>query len=460
MFRHLAKSRGLTIPLLLSLGFAGAAVVATNEYTAVPSYSPPTHVVSNVPLYRQPDLAAGWRLKPIATLPEQVASLAIMPDSAPAYFGKVFAGTSPRGGVYCIDVINSYTVRTISASLGDDPDFGTCSVNHVAVRDLDHDGTPELLAETCQISPIGRPRTMVWTLGASPIPRGTARPGIDSSWSHGLGFFYTPEMGSDRFFSTYCGYGEIVEFRMLPSSSDGGFKREGLEWRQVGKLSSSGEQAITADIDNDGRLELVLAQGYQEGNAEIRLFELGEGATALRPDFIIDESHRFTNVRFLAIPGTDGTGSELVAWWAHELGGGYCEVIRYRLGPTGVLERFYIGQGIDLWPSDGQMTLADPERSGRLSVWFCSGVGSLYRMDPSRHSSIERIAHIPDGVGPITPSPRAWPSLLIGCGKQVLRLDREGMGPLPAKDWSNSVKSLAQGSPAPSDASVALVRGR
>ena len=295
------------------------------------------------------------------------------------------------------------TTLTVATGLGDVVKFGDCWVNRLVVRDLDGDGVPELIASTSQVVPRGRPRLYVWSLeNAVPTLRAMARPEIESSWSHGLGFLPRGDSGAQSLFLTFCGHGEVVEYD-YKSKSVGGFQGASLGWKKVGQLATSGEWSQDADLDNDGRLDVCLATGYSENKAAIQAFVSPSRGADLVMQHEINEQWRFANVKFVIgdLRG-DGT-SDLVAWWCTDhLTGGDCEVIRYHLGPEGVRSRDVIAQGKAeiLWPGDGQMALLDMDGNGQTEVWFAASSGNLWRYDPAQPSAVQRVLQT-SSLGPI-----------------------------------------------------------
>jgi hypothetical protein len=235
-----------------------------------------------------------------------------------------------------------------------------------------------------------------------------------------------------RIFSTFCGRGEIVEYRLDQGSSRGGFQRDSINWRLAGQLPSSGEQAESADLDRDGVPELVLAAGFDAHRAAIHVLSPGTGRDhAMKTRFVVDEGRRFGNVRFL-IGDLVGDGSrEMIAWWCLDTAGGPSEVVRYRFGPEGILDRNLLGVGPGLWCDDGQAVLADADGRGRPLVWFAARDGGLWTYDPTGPARLDRVACLAGSVGPLSPMPRGSGSgLLIGWGKAVVELRRDETAPV------------------------------
>ena len=371
------------------------------------------------------DLLPGWSIRSLTRLGDSVNSLAVSPRRN----GDVYIGTTGVGAVYRMNVMAPETVLTVSTGLGDVARFGDCWVNRLAIRDLDGDGFPELIASTSQVTPRGRPRLYIWSLATSvPVLEAMARPEIQSSWSHGLGFLPRGDSGAESLFLTFCGNGEIVEYDYKPATSPSGFQGAALAWKQVGQLPASGEWSQAADVDNDGRIDLCLAAGYAEHKAAIHAYNSPSRGADLILTHEINEQGRFANVKFLVgdLRG-DGT-SDLVAWWCTDhVYGGRCEVIRYHLGHEGVHSREVIANGkSDLfWPSDGQTALLDMDADGRPEVWFAASSGNLWRYDPTQPTALARVLKT-SSLGPIAggliPN-SSRPTLILGQGCDLLRLD-------------------------------------
>ncbi len=372
----------------------------------------------------------GWAAETIRELPERVTALTTFREERHSA-DEVFVGTSPVGGVYRFWLdLSPATITPIATNLGDGNGFGTCEVSCLAVSDLDGDGSPELLAETSQVNPAGRPRVYVWSMPAgNPILLGMARPEIASRWSHGFAII-DRDRPSRRVFTTFCGLGEVVELRLSRDApGDDRFSREGLDWRVLDRLPASGEQATAADADNDGRDDLCLATGFSRNRAAIMIYDVADhdGEPVMR--HVIDESDHFGNVRF-AVSDLDHDGTrELIAWWCTDLSFGDTMMVRYVLDAGGVRERsVLIPSGADApWPRDGQFAVADMDDDGIDEVWFVTGAGRLWRYDPSSRPCVREVATIDGEVGPLAAGrvgAANRPSLFVGSGRSVVQLTR------------------------------------
>ncbi|MFO0952974.1 MAG: hypothetical protein U0835_17840 [Isosphaeraceae bacterium] len=374
----------------------------------------------------------GLTYEVLRSLAEPVNALTVGPKGSSVQ-GLVFAGLEGKGGVLRINPAGPTGFTTVALGMGDFIDFGTCAVNHLEVHDVDGDGLPELLGSTSQVSPMGRPRMYVWaTMMSTPLLRAVARPDIQSSWSHSTAFLPRPAVSGgpsarDSAFVTFCGFGEVVEYRFDEAGGGDGFRQETLFWKKVGQLPHSGEWIQTADADNDGRTDVVVATGYAFNGAAIHIFESKAAGAPLELRHKIEEDGRFGNVRFL-VGDFRGTGArEVISWWCTDLAGGDAEMILYRLGPKGVVSREVVARGTasDLWSNDGQFVTGDTDRDGREEVWFGTLGGSVWKYDPSRASAPVRVARFQSGLGPLAIGPDLihldQPVLYVAADRSILR---------------------------------------
>jgi hypothetical protein len=396
----------------------------------------------------------------VAELPERIYSLLAANKS-------VFVGTGPNGGVYRLGDKGSIgTFLALSEGMGDAVEHGTCFVSALASKDLDGDGKPELVALTSQESPQGKPRIYVWSLSSPPQLRAVAFADVKSSWSHGIAFGFDRTTGRSTVISSYCGYGEVMEFRLCESKRPSGFSHAGIEGRRIGQLPGSGETAASSRVFNQSGKQLLIASGFRESQAEIQIYKWLPAAAPSstwsangkltsgpwKKEVVVTEDHRFANVRFLA-GDVDGDGKNtLVAWWCSSLTGGDCAMIRYSLSPHGIESRdvLFEGPAGDYWPIDGQFALADTDGDGRPEVWFASGSGKLWRyeVEPNRdRSNIPAarpvlVCESEEGMGPVAAGGAAENGaqpIYFSVGRKLLRLTgspRDPCGRVPMNQAS------------------------
>jgi hypothetical protein len=373
------------------------------------------------------DIDPRYRLEILREMPEEITALTVSSGQPLNLTGKVFVGTKPIGGVYSFNIMAPNSFFTVGEGLGDYIRSGMCDVNSLAIRDLDRDGIPELLATTSQIIPRGRPRLYAWSLSYPHVLRCMTRPNIRSSWSHGIGFLESKNAHSLSTYVTFCGYGEILEYQFVSGTNDSGFAEDSFRWKQVGQLPVSGEWIQSIDVDHDGQAEICVATGFAPGKAAIHIYEADRPGATLRLEQVIEEAGRFCNVRFL-VGDTRGDGvQDVVAWWCREFHGGDSEVVRYRLGPEGIRSRTVLAQGTGelFWPKDGQMTVMDLDGDGYPEIWFANTAGGLWRYDDSHSPPLARIVQIQGEFGPIAPAPATPltpPALLVAWGRSVLKV--------------------------------------
>ena len=396
------------------LAAVGVAVFAVNELT-VRWTSDGRWALPAVECER---LASNFKIQTVAELPEQIASLICDNDGPNSH--HLFVGTRGKAGVYRCSPRSPFGVMPLIPATGDDPGFGTAQVSVLALTDAPRD-QQELIALTAQETPRGKPRAYVFKMPMM-TPVMTAAD-IASSWPHGIAFV-KDVFGRPTFLSAFCGFGEIVEFRTFDRKTAAGFRSNGLECRQLGSVSGSGEQISAVELLGSNPYVLV-ARGYKFNGAAIEVYgrdhttpfnKAKPGALGLgwARRWELREGDKFGNVRFLVGALRNGV-RDLYAWWCVGLADGDTEFVHYRIGLTGIVERksIALGPAADYWPQENWSTLVDADGDGVEELYFMSRTGNLWRLDlPPADSSDESSAALPEpslmgffpaGGGPIVP---------------------------------------------------------
>jgi hypothetical protein len=276
---------------------------------------------------------------------------------------------------------------------------------------------------------------------------------IASSWPHGAAFV-RDVFGRPAFLSTFCGHGEVVEFRLFERKSNAGFVSRGLESRQIGALSASGEQIASTELIGVGTC-VVIGRGFKFNNAAIEVYArdrspprpraqksaLGFGWTR-KLEFREDD--RFGNVRFLLGKSKKGI-RDLYAWWCVGLADGDTEFIHYRINAGGVVERrrLSLGQAHDHWPEESRIAMLDADGDGVDELFYSARSGKLWRMDlgtdgpsPETPNTPSLVGEFLAGGGPLVAAPRerngARP-LFLGVANYIVKLT-----PTPAPKLSST----------------------
>jgi hypothetical protein len=386
-------------------------------------------------------LSPGYTLDTVGEFPELVVSLVC--DRAGPNSHVLYAGTRGNGGVYRFSPRSPFPNAPIIPSTGDQPTFGTSAVSVLMLRDFDGDKEEELIALTSQESPRGQSRAYVHSLSRSHQMMTYA--GVKSSWPHGIAFV-RDVFGRPTFLSAYCGFGEIVEFRLFERKTAAGFQAKGLESRQLGKVDASGEQIASADLFGQGTNVLV-SRGFKFNSAAIEIFARDRltPASQAKPSAVglgwtrkieIRENDQFGNVRFLIGKSRDGL-RDLYAWWCVGLADGETEFVHYRLDSGGIVERrsATLGPAHDFWPEENRILLVDADGDSRDEIYFAGRAGKFWRYDLGREFGADRdaenlpaptlVASFPAGCGPVTAGPRQLRGvrpLYLGVNANVVKL--------------------------------------
>jgi hypothetical protein len=423
--------RGWLLALVVPILGLPAAAWQFDRFGRSPLGNPATGVAN---------LASGFSATLVGVAPERVSALVVdhrNGKKAPL----LFVGGGRRGGIYRMAAFPSYNLATIAAGMGNDPQFGTAGVCVLAFRDLFGDKSPELIALTSQVQPIGQPRVYIWSTDKGPAKLlAVGIPAIESSWPHGVGFGIDEKSGRETVISAYCGHGEIMEYRLSDSAAMSRFSTPsyaglGLEGRLVDQLPASGEQAATGLLGYGISRRLIVALGYKKNSAAIRIYGRQKDPSRWTLEREIAEDGRFGNVRFLLFdPDNDGR-KEIAAWWCTDLASGRAEMIVYSLERSGRMTRRLVatGDAEELWPSDNQAAYADSDGDGRREVWFATPQGDVrrWRCDEIANGSIgfadiETIAQLADGAGPLCvgpdPTQEGREVVYVGSNDRVIRI--------------------------------------
>ena len=419
------------------LAAAGVVVFAVNEMRSVRNVGRIT-----LPQVDYEKLAPQYDVATVGELPELVASIACERGGPNSHL--LYIGTRGNAGIFRLSPRSPFATSPVVPATGGQPEFGTAAVSSLALIDFNRDGEEELIALTSQETPRGKSRAYI--IGPQTLSQEMTAVDIPSSWPHGIAFV-RDVFNRPTFLSAYCGYGEVVEFRLFDRKSPTGFRSHGLESRKLGTLSASGEQIASSDLFGTGT-HVVIARGFKFNCAAIEIHGrdrltpfrnakpgvLGLGWKQMRE---LRESDRFGNVRFIVGRLRDGV-RDLYAWWCVGLADGDTEFVHYRLDQSGVVERraLALGPAHDFWPEENRIALVDADGDGIEELFFSTRSGNLWRMDAganvasgdpetTKPAPPSLVARFPAGGGPIIAAGRQEENvrpLYLGVGSAVVRI--------------------------------------
>jgi hypothetical protein len=416
---------------------AGVVVYAVNELRVVRISGR-----FSLPPVEYENLAPHYDVTTVGELPESVASIACERDGPNSHL--LYVGTRGNAGVYRVGPRSPFTVSPLIPATGGQPEFGTASVSSLALIDFDRDGQEELIALTSQETPRGKSRAYI--IGPQKLTQEMTAVDIPSSWPHGIAFV-RDVFNRPTFLSAYCGYGEVVEFRLFDRKSPTGFRSHGLESRKLGNLSASGEQIASANLFGTGT-HVVIARGFKFNSAGIEIHGRDRLTPfrAAKPGVLglgwkrmleLRENDRYGNVRFIVGRLRDGV-RDLYAWWCVGLADGDTEFVHYRLDQSGVVERrvLPLGPAHDYWPEENRIALVDADGDGLEELYFSTRSGNFWRMDAganvasgdpetTKPTPPSLVARFPAGGGPLVAAGRQPDDvrpLYLGVGTHVVKI--------------------------------------
>lgn len=140
----------------------------------------------------------------------------------------------------------------------------------VKVVDLNRDGKNEIILGTGQESGETTAYFYLFNTDGTKITKKIVSQSEcnKSSFTHNFAIYDLDKDGLDEVISAYCGGGEIIRYDVDKRLSK-------ITARKLYQLSGSGEESIIADVDNDGKNELVLSTRGDNHSEKIGSKHLG-----------------------------------------------------------------------------------------------------------------------------------------------------------------------------------------
>lgn len=271
----------------------------------------------------------------------------------------------------------------------------------VKVVDLNGDGRNELVLGTGQEGDSAGPafcyvlesdgRTVTRSVSAQALLPG-------SLYTHNAAFHDLDGDEVLEILSAYCGSGEITRFDIDKDLI-------ALSPRQLYNNQGSGEDSFIADIDNDGEVEYLTCDCYREDAARVLIFEFDEaGELEVPPRLVIDgyEDTKCFNCS-LETGDVDNDGRlELIVAWKRKWGVNDGTIVGYRVDAQAVAPLCTFAKedpDLDLGYGEKMMCVADADNDGRNDLvvttrgeppWNGNGLGHVFLFRVLPDGQVER----------------------------------------------------------------------
>ncbi len=236
----------------------------------------------------------------------------------------------------------------------------------VKVVDLNGDGVNEILLGTGQEgknNPHFYYTARLENSGLSTLNLSHPADLSKSGYTHTLTSFDADLDGIREVYSSYCGAGEIIRYKF---SKD--LKK--ITATKIHQVSGSGERALIADVDNDGKMELTVSNAFRKNAAKIEIYEFDEKGEIVLPARLIidgfDDKKCFYASFEIGDVNNDGQ-NELVVGWKVIQNIQKGTIIGYTITGkvTPVYTFAYEDEALDLSYFENMMAIADADNNGR-----------------------------------------------------------------------------------------------
>jgi hypothetical protein len=329
-------------------------------------------------------LAPGWNGEIVATVDQSYAGWDVeIGDADGDGRPEILTGSAPSGRVY---LFRKRDGAWESRRLFDREQGGSGMMLGVRVVDLDGDGVPEVLAGSGEYDDSTAAFHIFHTDGERMTEVRSIRAADNtSSYTHGLAAADLNGDGIKEVISAYCGHGEVIRYDVAPGSGE-------MSARKVLQLSGSGEEAQIADVDGDGRPELIVSNGFRDGEAKVQIhdFDPHTGDPIEKPRIVLDgyDGHGAFYAS-LTVGDLDGDGRpELIVAWKAEQDENRTTLLAYHVSGTGaqvVYQLAHEDPELDLAYFEKMMAIADIDGDGRAELYISTrGDGSTEGIESRR----------------------------------------------------------------------------
>lgn len=339
-------------------------------------------------------LAPGWTGEVIARVDQSFAGMTVAIGDADNDGKNEVLTSGSRGSRLFLfrKAAAGWTSRVLAGNPGEKDGLGLV----VKILDLDGDGKNELVFGTGEVAAT----YVLRTDGEKITSKISSRPaGHDNTYTHNFGIWDLNGDGVKEIISAYCGGGEVHRYDMDKNLTT-------IRERKIFQCSGSGEDAVIADIDNDGKMELIVCDCYRAAKAKFHIFDFDDKGELVLPPRITVEGHGAQKCFHcnVEVGDLDGDGKqELVVMWKREYEKSMGTIIAYRIegkaaNPIGTITED--DKDLDCGYGERLMHFADADNDGKKELvvstrgegWPASGnrLGHVLMFKPAGGGKFEK----------------------------------------------------------------------
>lgn len=328
-------------------------------------------------------LAPGWRATVVAEVDQSYAGWDVeIGDADNDGKTEILTTGCPDSRLYLFKQDSAgWDTRMLAENLAEHkPGMGLA----VRVADLNKDGANEVLLGTGQEGAGTAFFYVFRTDGEKATPLVVSRPDCNKSgYTHNLAVHDLDGDGMDEVFSAYCGGGEIVRYDLDQTLKT-------VDARLLHTLSGSGEEALIADVDNDGAVEFITSNSFRPGEARVEIFEFDEdGELVITPRIALagfEDTPCFYASIVIGDVDNDGA-NEMIVGWKRDQNVNKTTLLGYRVGEQAELAHTFEREteDLDMGYFEKMMAIADVDNDGRNELVVSTRGDNLSEAITSQH---------------------------------------------------------------------------
>lgn len=339
------------------------------------------------PMPSATDLAvieSGWRGTVVARLDQSYAGWDVeIGDADNDGRNEILTTGCPDSRLYLFkNAATQWTTVLLADDLAQDrPAMGLV----VRVADLNGDGKNEVLLGTGQEKGGTAWFHVLSTDGKTLTNRLSCRPECNkSSFTHDFAIHDINSDGIKEVISAYCGGGEIIRYDVNRSLT-------AIAARKIHQLSGSGEESIIADVDNDGRVEYLTANGFRPGKARVEIYDFDEkGELAAEPRIAMAgyEGNGCFYTSFTVGDVNNDSKNELVVGWKRDQKVNLTTLVAYSVSKTEATPVSWLERDtadLDMGYFEKMMAVADADNDGKNELVISTRGDNISEFITSNH---------------------------------------------------------------------------